>query len=710
MSAKSAKSSKIAKSAKSWRFLFLVLALTVFAAPTMVAAVPGDPRATFGSGGVARFTFSSLSPGTVRVGRIVTAPAGIVVLGSVAERLVRLRLTEAGAVDAAYPNGPLTLADGSVLTQAVFGPADAALRPGGGVTFTGYGFDVSTGLDNRAVIYLLDTAGRIEFGHESTIGLFVSSGGGFRPLTGAIAMQSAGRAVVIGTIPGSNGNRMILARHNDSAGLIGIGTDGTGLAELDPTAGVANRFGRAVTQQLDGRLVAVGVLSGTSLSVGRFTSDGAVDPSFAGDGTQTIALQGASVGGYVNVHVLPSGRVLVVANDRVTALTSAGVLDTAFATNGTLAPAGPIVHTAMSPAGDLYVLTASTVTAYTSAGQVNTAFGSGGVKTLQVSGATGMALHPGGDLLVGSVDATGPAIERIEALPISTLSIADASVIEGASGDRLVNVTVSLAPAASRTVSASWATAPMTAGAGSDYRTASGDVVFSPGQTTATIPMAVIGDSLGEPDESFRVSLTGATNAAIGDGTAVVTITNDDDRVPPVIAAKADVVAESKSTPVQVFYTSPTATDAKDGSVAVACTPKSGSSFPFGTTPVRCTATDKNGNTATSGFGVTVRLPTSLGAVTNPGNLDRDLATAAPNRRVRVTAGGFAPGSQVHLLLVTATGQALEMEITVASADGRIDVRPKIPHTAPSGPAEVQAIGTGAGGELIRAWAIVIRP
>jgi hypothetical protein len=55
----------------------------------------------------------------------------------------------------------------------------------------------------------------------------------------------------------------------------------------------------------------------------------------------------------------------------------------------------------------------------------------------------------------------------------------------------------------------------------------------------------------------------------------------------------------------EVGYTA-TATDDTDGSVEVTCAPASGSTFPIGTTPVNCSATDQAGNEATGSFEVTV--------------------------------------------------------------------------------------------------------
>jgi HYR domain len=57
-----------------------------------------------------------------------------------------------------------------------------------------------------------------------------------------------------------------------------------------------------------------------------------------------------------------------------------------------------------------------------------------------------------------------------------------------------------------------------------------------------------------------------------------------------------------------VSWPAPSATDGVSGDVGVSCSPRSGSTFPVGTTSVRCSASDAAGNTATATFRVTVTL------------------------------------------------------------------------------------------------------
>jgi ELWxxDGT repeat protein len=112
-----------------------------------------------------------------------------------------------------------------------------------------------------------------------------------------------------------------------------------------------------------------------------------------------------------------------------------------------------------------------------------------------------------------------------------TVSINDVTVVEGTSGTRAAMFTVTLSAASTQPVTVSFATANGTATARSDYKAASGTLTFAPGETTKTITILVKGDRLGEPDETFFVNLSAATNATIDDGQGLGTILDDEPRI-----------------------------------------------------------------------------------------------------------------------------------------------------------------------------------
>jgi hypothetical protein len=117
---------------------------------------------------------------------------------------------------------------------------------------------------------------------------------------------------------------------------------------------------------------------------------------------------------------------------------------------------------------------------------------------------------------------------RADPVPPS-LSIGNATVIEGNSGTTNANFTVTLSEASSKTVTVSYTTADGTATtADNDYSSSSGTLTFAPGDTAKTITVLVNGDTKYEPDETFSVNLSAATNATIASGTGTGTIQNDD--------------------------------------------------------------------------------------------------------------------------------------------------------------------------------------
>jgi hypothetical protein len=285
------------------------------------------------------------------------------------------------------------------------------------------------------------------------------------------------------------------------------------------------------------------------------------------------------------------------------------------------------------------------------------------------------------------------------------------SILEG-SVTRTVLMSGRLSRPVTTTVVVTYSTVDGTAVEPSDYARLSRAVVSIPaGTTNFTLPLRVIGDLVQEPDEAFTVHLDAVSGAVAGTQNATVSLRNDDDTTPPVIASKSDVVVEAKLLPgatVAVSYTPPQAKDAFDGTLfSAACSPKSGSSLPLGTTAVGCTASDKAGNLAKSIFNITVRLPTTSGAVSAPGSLT-PIAEVAANQSVRVTAGGFDPGTIVELALVTVKDEQIPIGSANVGADGRFDIVVTLPDEHKKGAVSITARGLHDGVEFLRGWALTL--
>jgi hypothetical protein len=134
--------------------------------------------------------------------------------------------------------------------------------------------------------------------------------------------------------------------------------------------------------------------------------------------------------------------------------------------------------------------------------------------------------NPTGGAILGMTSAATLTI--IDNDPPPALSINDVAVAEGNSGPTNTVFTVTLSVASGRTVTVQYATADRTATAGSDYVATSGTLTFDPGQTSKTITVLVNGDTNFEPDETFTVHLSNASNATIAVADGKGTIVNDD--------------------------------------------------------------------------------------------------------------------------------------------------------------------------------------
>src|SRR5206468_1877013 len=99
---------------------------------------------------------------------------------------------------------------------------------------------------------------------------------------------------------------------------------------------------------------------------------------------------------------------------------------------------------------------------------------------------------------------------------------------EGNSGSTNFIVTVTQSAFSALNSTAAFTTGNGTALSSSDYTATAGTVTIPAGSTTATITVAVSGDTLYEGNETFTVVLSSPGNATIASGTGTGTIQNDD--------------------------------------------------------------------------------------------------------------------------------------------------------------------------------------
>jgi hypothetical protein len=134
-----------------------------------------------------------------------------------------------------------------------------------------------------------------------------------------------------------------------------------------------------------------------------------------------------------------------------------------------------------------------------------------------------------------------------------SLRINNVSVTEGNTGT-IVNAsfTVKLSAASAQTVNVTYGTSDVSAVAGQDYTAVSGTLTFSPGTTTQTVVVPVLGDALDEANETYNVNLSAPVNATISDNLGVGTIT-DNDATPSLVINNVSVTEPNSGSIDAVF-------------------------------------------------------------------------------------------------------------------------------------------------------------
>jgi Calx-beta domain/RTX calcium-binding nonapeptide repeat (4 copies) len=144
-------------------------------------------------------------------------------------------------------------------------------------------------------------------------------------------------------------------------------------------------------------------------------------------------------------------------------------------------------------------------------------------------GADALVCGPGQDTAVAdAADKIAADCETVQGLPKPAASVSGGSQAEGNAGVQPMSFTVTLAKASPLRVTVAYATANGTATAGADFGTTSGTLTFAPGEKSKTITVPIVGDTVGEPNETFTLALSNPANAVLGQATATGTITNDD--------------------------------------------------------------------------------------------------------------------------------------------------------------------------------------
>ena len=135
---------------------------------------------------------------------------------------------------------------------------------------------------------------------------------------------------------------------------------------------------------------------------------------------------------------------------------------------------------------------------------------------------------PAGDAVIDPA-ASEATVRIADATPPPALAVGDATADEGDVGTAAAaRFEVTLSVPVAMPVTAHYTTADGTAAAGDDFTAAEGTLTFAPGETTKTVPVPVLGDTLDEETEAFLLLLTEATVATIADDSGMGMVVDDD--------------------------------------------------------------------------------------------------------------------------------------------------------------------------------------
>ena len=245
------------------------------------------------------------------------------------------------------------------------------------------------------------------------------------------------------------------------------------------------------------------------------------------------------------------------------------------------------------------------------------------------------------------------------------------------------------------------ATSP--SGAAVSYSVGASDAEDNPDPSPSCSPASGSTFPLGTTQVNCSVTDSGGLSAS---GMFNVTVV---DTAPPVLALPADKNAEATGpSGAAVTYTA-SASDVVNGSVAVNCSPASGSTFPLGETTVNCSATDAAGNTANGSFKVTV-VDTTPPVLTLPADKNAE-ATGPSGAAVTYTASASdvvdgslavncspASGSTFPLGETTVNCSATDAAGNTANGSFKVTVVDTTPPSISGMPSDMTVEATGPSG------------
>ena len=136
-----------------------------------------------------------------------------------------------------------------------------------------------------------------------------------------------------------------------------------------------------------------------------------------------------------------------------------------------------------------------------------------------------LTVMAGAGYTVGSPSAASGSIADND---VPQLYVDDLTVVEGDKNTSLALITVRLSAISTTPISVTLSTVAGTALATKDFTATTTTLTFNPGVVQLTFQVKIVGDKVKEATEAFTVVLSGPVGATIADGSATITIVDND--------------------------------------------------------------------------------------------------------------------------------------------------------------------------------------
>lgn len=337
MSASNGRTDHLMKKGRLLGALLTTLALLGLATAAPVGAAAGDLDSSFDGEGVSRWHVDikqevAITVGVQDDGKIVTAGEYTIPEEFSGDR--------DWFVSRHHPNGSLdeSFGVGGTVTTPMPGnftqPRGVAFQDDGKIVLAGY-----TGLEDTAIVrYHTDGSLDTSFGGTGIVILNLSPTRNDR--ANAVAVEPGGRIIVAGNAPPGPGFAFSVAAVNSDGTLDTTFGGGAGFTTTSfvGAGGASGGVANGLSLQTDGRIVVAGE-SGGNFALARYTSNGALDTTFSGDGKLTTDF-GGTADAALDVAVDANDRIVAAGFGStskylaLTRYTSTGALDTTFSGDG----------------------------------------------------------------------------------------------------------------------------------------------------------------------------------------------------------------------------------------------------------------------------------------------------------------------------------------------------------------------------------------